>query len=289
MMRKYEMGSFKSQRLSGIRISANGVLILMGFLLLPFSLSGMAENQSTGIALKDISSPSLAISLPQHVEIPLVSEEIQIDGKLDEPLWKKAILLTPFYLNNGSGTERESTQLRLAYDDQALYIGWTCRDEDIQATFTERDSTLWDEEVVEMFLTSDKLTLYYELQWNPLGTIFDARIQNRLNSEGLSKGIDGDWDWTAEGMQSAVWVDGTVQKSDDTDTMWQVEVRLPFSALGDTIPKSGEVWRGNFYRYSRTQGRDIELCSWSPTLLPSFHEPSRFGYFEFKPQWSEVR
>jgi hypothetical protein len=149
------------------------------------------------------------------------------------------------------------------------------------ATYTERDSELWDEEVVEIFITPQALTRYFELQWNPLGTIFDATIQNKLNAEGNSLSIQGNWDWTAEGMVSQVKLWGTASRSDDEDEKWQVEVKIPFAALGQSAPQPGEVWRGNFYRYNRTTGEEPELLSWSPTRKPSFHEPSRFGYFEF--------
>ncbi len=231
-----------------------------------------------------ISAPSIPVSLPRHVEIPLGRETIQVDGRLDEPAWRSAAPLSPLYRNDGNGEETESTQLLLFYDSEALYIAWLCHDADIQATFRNRDDELWEEEVVEMFITPGELTRYFELQWNPLGTIFDAIIKNQLDRNGLSKSIQGEWGWTAEGMQSAVQVEGTVQNPNQPDTSWTVEIRLPFSALGCPAPQPGDVWRGNFYRYNRTTGRDQELCAWSPTLLPSFHQPSRFGYLEFKPQ-----
>ena len=46
-------------------------------------------------------------------------------------------------------------------------------------------------------------------------------------------------------------------------------------------PKTGDVWRGNFYRFNRTKGMPVEQLSWSPTLLPGFHQPIRFGFLEF--------
>ena len=73
-----------------------------------------------------------------------------------------------------------ATEVRLWYDQAALYLGWTCEDYDIQATFTQRDSRFWEEEVVEFFVTPAALDRYFELQWNPLGGTFDAIISNEL-------------------------------------------------------------------------------------------------------------
>ncbi len=219
--------------------------------------------------------------LPRRVVVPKLAGELRFDGKLDEAVWKKAAVLEPLWTNDAKGAGTELTTVRVWYDEAALYLGWICQDTDIQATFTERDSKFWEEEVAEFFITSGKLERYFELQWNPLGGVFDAVILNSLDADGLSKKMVGKWEFTAEGMRSAVSVVGTVQKSNDTDEVWQVEVRVPFADLGEAPPKKGDVWRGNFYRFNRTEGKSSELLSWSPTRLPSFHQPSRFGFIEF--------
>jgi len=217
---------------------------------------------------------------PKRIVVPKIQTSIDIDGELKEAAWNKAAVIPRFYINDGSGPNTESTEVRLFYSKTALHIAWICMDSDIQATFTKRDSQLWDEEVAEFFITSGRLDRYFELQWSPLGTIFDAIIRNRLGDDGFSKGIKGEWDWTSKKMKAAVIAKGTVGKSGDKDVKWQVEVMLPFSDLDQPTPAPGDVWRANFYRYNRT-GKELELLAWSPVLRPNFHEPNRFGYLEF--------
>jgi hypothetical protein len=218
---------------------------------------------------------------PKRVIIPKLRGPVAVDGTLDEPVWAGAALLSPFVSNDSSGPEREKTAVRVWYDDTALYLGWTCTDADIQATFTARDSTFWEEEVAEFFVTAGALDRYFELQWNPLGGVFDAIISNQMNENGVSTNFTGDWSYTAKGMKSAVKLKGTAADSSDKDELWQAEVMIPFSDLAESAPKSKTVWRANFYRFNRTKGRPPELLSWSPTLLPGFHQPMRFGYLEF--------
>jgi len=222
-----------------------------------------------------------SLPAPKRVLVPKLQGPVTIDGDLSEPVWAKAAVLSPFLQNDGSGSEREKTAVRIWYDDTALYLGWTCTDSDIQATFTARDSKFWEEEVVEFFVTSKTLNRYFELQWNPLGGVFDAIIDNKLDQQGVSTNFNGDWSFTAKGMKSAVKVKGTVGNSNDKDEMWQVEVMLPFADLGEPAPKPMAVWRANFYRFNRAKDQRAELLSWSPTRFPSFHQPSRFGYLEF--------
>jgi len=235
----------------------------------------------TPLPAADTSPDPKSLPAPKRVVVPKLHGPIKVDGELNEPVWAEAALLQPFYINEDAGWEREHTEVRLWYDDKALYLGWKCRDADIQATFTRRDSHFWEEEVVEFFVTSKELNRYFELEWNPLNGVFDAIIDNDLDEKGVSKTFRGDWNYTAKGMTNAVKVKGTVNNSSDKDELWQVEIRLPFDDLGHPTPKPKEVWRANFYRYNRTKGQPVEQLSWSPALLPGFHQPSRFGYLEF--------
>jgi len=222
-----------------------------------------------------------SLPTPKRVVVPKLHGPVTVDGDLNEPVWSKAAVLSPFFQNDGSGPEREKTAVRIWYDDTALYLGWTCADSDIQATFTARDSKFWEEEVVEFFVTSKTLNRYFELQWNHLGGVFDAIIDNKMDQQGVSTNFEGDWSFTATGMKSAVKVKGTVGNANDKDDWWQVEVVLPFADLGELTPKPTAVWRANFYRFNRAKDKPAELLSWSPTRFPSFHQPARFGYLEF--------
>ena len=218
---------------------------------------------------------------PKSTNVPRIVAKVNIDGVLDEPAWQKAARLTPLLRNDTMTPARAATEVRVWYDQAALYLGWMCEDYDIQATFTQRDSRFWEEEVVEFFVTPSTLDRYFELQWNPLGGTFDAIIANDLAPDGRSKQFKGDWSYTAATMTFAVKVDGSVQNSSDRDQRWTVEARIPFADLKVTTPKSGDVWRANFYRFNRDRDGEPEQISWSPTILPGFHQPNRFGYLRF--------
>jgi len=257
---------------------------------LPVGRSSRRALVLTLIALVAASAPSAdsATVVPPippapRILIPKLTAQLTLDGELNESVWAQAAVIPSFSRNDGTGPEREATTLRIWYDDTALYLGWTCRDTDIQATFTARDSKFWEEEVVEFFVTRQDLARYYEFQWNPLGGVFDAIIDNDLDAQGFSKKITGDWSFTASGMRHAVKVRGTVSDATDRDELWQVEVTLPFVDFAGAPPKPGEQWRGNFFRFNRGRGVSADLVSWSPTHRKGFHEPSRFGVLEFGP------
>ena len=237
--------------------------------------------EPTAKAPAPIAVDPATLPAPKRVIIPKLQAVLTIDGEFNEPVWAKAATIGPFVLSSNGERERESTMVRLWYDDTALYLGYTCTDSDIQATLTAHDSRFWTEEVVEFFVTRREMARYFELEWNPLGGTFDAIIANVIDERGVSKKIDGDWSYTAKLMKSAVKVRGTVGKTDDKDEFWQVEIVIPFADLGEAPPKPGDVWRGNFYRFSRGTNQPVEALAWTPTILAGFHQPNRFGYLEF--------
>jgi hypothetical protein len=57
-------------------------------------------------------------------------ESITLDGVLDEPIWSRAVPAADFIQqdpqNGRSATE--PTEVRIAFDDEALYMGVTCFD-----------------------------------------------------------------------------------------------------------------------------------------------------------------
>ena len=262
--------------------ATRSAIVFIGFCFAHPILSVAADKAASPAAPAAPASIDPAkLTAPKRVVVPKLRGALKIDGELDEPVWARAVVLGPFVLADGSGGERERTIVRAWYDDTALHLGWTCTDADIQATFTARDSKFWEEEVAEFFITRGGLARYFELQWNPLGGEFDAIIDNTLDERGVSKGIKGDWSYTAKGMKSAVKLRGTPANSDDKDELWQVEVSIPFADLGEKTPQPGDVWRGNFYRFNRTKGVEAELLSWSAPMLRGFHQPVRFGHIEF--------
>ena len=65
---------------------------------------------------------------------------------------------------------------------------------------------------------------------------------------------------------------------DEDAKIWRVEVRIPLTALSETLPQSGTRWKINLFRHDRS---DNAFLAFSPPLKGSFHTPERFGWIEF--------
>ena len=76
---------------------------------------------------------------------------IVIDGHLDDPAWASAEAV-PLLLADTSNDPRQPTQARLLWDDDYLYVAFSCQDDDIWGTTIERDQDIYNQEVVEVFI-----------------------------------------------------------------------------------------------------------------------------------------
>ena len=172
---------------------------------------------------------------------------------------------------------RFPTEVHLDADGSRLRITFRCRDDRRWATLDRRDDPLWQEEVVEVFIAPGAAdpTTYFELEVNPLGALFDARVHN---PHGRRETLRVDTSWDCPGIDCRV---GSTGDSND----WWAELTLPWRSLLE--PSDREipgVWRVGFFRVERPDGAGHpeadEYSCWSPTLRrpADFHVPERLGF-----------
>jgi Carbohydrate-binding family 9 len=236
---------------------------------------------SPGFACGPAATEEAVAALPTY-RCRLTPRPISADQMWDDAGWRRAASTGPFLNWDAQGVPEDPTEARLTYDDRALYVAFRCADRDIYSPYQNRDDSLWNEDVVELFLSiPDDPLHYYEFEVSPANVLFDARI---LNPAASGERTPGDKTWDAEGIKTSVRVEGTLNQRGDTDRSWQVRISLPFTALGlRRAPAPGTTWRVNLYRFDASSRN--RFLAWSPTLgtRPNFHRLERFGYLRFDP------
>jgi hypothetical protein len=213
-----------------------------------------------------------------------------IDGILDETVWAEVAPTEYFVEQEHGDSVPHATQAKMLWDDHYLYIGFICEDTEIWSTMTTRDDHLWEEENVEIFGDPDgDEKNYFEMEFNPLGTIFDQLVDHSW----MEGDNNEDRSWNLKGLKIGVSAKGTVNDASDTDTAWYCEVAIPFDSLDARIlpsqsaPSAGDSWRIQLARYNRDRDNegnvtgDPETSLWNMTGNPWFHVPSRFGRIIF--------
>jgi hypothetical protein len=206
--------------------------------------------------------------LPYHA-IPRVPAHWTAVNDPFEWEWMALPAVTPFILADGSGPAIQQTVVRLGYDADALYVRFDCDDCDIWGTYCERDDPIYDEEVVELFISPGKETPvdYFEFEISPNGIFFDARISN-LDERRATLRVDTAWNADARW-----WA-----RREDAARRWTAILALPWRCL--TCEPLPSLWRANFFRIERPRNSAPEFSCWSPTFTSpaDFHKPSCFGY-----------
>ena len=231
----------------------------------------------------------LACNGPQQQHQPefritaaMATGAISVDGLLDETAWQSAQTVT--LRDNRSGdpvTEKDiQTWVKACFDEKMLFVGFICNDPDIWSTFTKRDEHLWEEEVVEVFLDTDQdENTYVEIEVSPANVLFDSYIVDPQNIDvAATKAYD------LSNIKTAVSVNGSLNKRDDRDTVWTVEIAIPLAEITDAEPPvvPGKTqWKINFYRVNADAGEPSTGYAWSPTGT-RFHKPSVFGTLFFE-------
>ncbi|MCK5739023.1 carbohydrate-binding family 9-like protein [bacterium] len=212
-----------------------------------------------------------------------IDKNIIISGKIDDPLWEKAAVIP---LNNAVTGEkgRFATEARLLYNDEYLYVAFSCEDDYIWGTKTERDSHIFLEECLEIFLNpAQQPHQYYEVNLSPKNVQFDATIINARTENDQGNYFKTMTEFDVEGLITAVHVDGEVDKPGKGKGV-TLEFAIPFTELPgapNIPPQKGDQWRFNLYRIDSPTPGKIESYSWSRVYTTNFHKPWRFGFLKF--------
>jgi hypothetical protein len=167
------------------------------------------------------------------LEVSRIPAPIRVDGRLDDASWALLQPFTDFVQRDPDEgmPATESTELLLAYDDEALYVGARLHDsepEKIDARLSRRDD----------HSESDRFSIYLD----PRG---DGRTGVRF--EVTAAGVQGD-----EIIFNDTWTDRSwdaLWESEVTvdERGWSVEMRVPFSELR-FLPGDSYAWGINALR-----------------------------------------
>jgi hypothetical protein len=242
----------------------------------------------------------IAMTTPNPARLPCYRSRtpIHVDGNLDKSPW----LTSPRshrFVDMVSGLPGfYDTRTAALWDDQNLYVAFWVEEPQVNAEFTERDSIIFRENDIELFINGGDC--YYEFEINALGTVyevffiwrdafqrgsrFDRPEFDLYSRRAYSFGGDLDrnpasfWDgthprktrwafldWDFPGLQSGVKVDGKINDPATIDKGWTVEMALPWSGMGLLAgdracpPAPGDAWQMFLGRFQKLSAGGNEI------------------------------
>lgn len=243
---------------------------------------------------------------------------IVIDGRLDEPSWLRAPKSNAFVDIVTGEPAWFDTRTAILWDDDHLYFGFWAEETDVWGTLTERDSKIYEENDLEIFIAGQDA--YYEFEINALNTLyevfwiwkdamrpgapwctrpeFNPKTKKTLVLDGVGGHVHprgerwGFLDWDFPGLRSAVHIDGALNSRTHTDRGWTAEIALPWRGLeliadGRPLPpKHGDVWRIDCSRFEKIgrRGETLDPCvgwTWNRHGHYDSHIPEVFPFVTF--------
>lgn len=226
---------------------------------------------------------------------------IAVDGVLEECEWGVVPWSKAFVDIQGERQPKPlySTRVKMLWDDRYFYFATEIKEPHIWAYLRQRDTVIYHDNDFEIFIDPQGDNHhYYEFEINALNTVWDLLLTKPYRDGG--KAIDS---WDIAGLKSATRVYGTINDGTDIDSMWTIEIAIPWEVLEECASHKGkpyeeEVWRVNFSRVNwRTQfiegkyvkekdpsiGRNLPEYNWvwSVQGAIAMHQPETWGYVRF--------
>ncbi|MFY0686626.1 MAG: carbohydrate binding family 9 domain-containing protein [Cyclobacteriaceae bacterium] len=206
------------------------------------SLAGFAQN---GANLQDT----------YQISITATSEEINIDGELDEAVWANAQVATDFWysfpVDDKRAEDINRTEVQLTYDDEFIYLAAKCYGVGpyVVQSLKRDNPAMWRGDAFAIVLDPvNERTNGFVFATNPAGVQSESLITGQTGRRG-SQG--------SSGMNTA-WDNKWYVDSKTYENYWTVEMAIPFKSLrfGDK-----QRWGINFVR---SEMKTNAYHTWSP-------------------------
>jgi hypothetical protein len=202
------------------------------------------------------------------------TKDFEITGDGKDEAWN-ATEWTP--LSRIKGSSPYTTNVKLLYSDKGIYALYDCEDRKITATLQEDFTSLWREDVIEIFFWPDEsFPIYLEYELSPLNYELAILVPN-LNGQ-----ASGWTPWNYKGAKKTRKATRIIQDENEKVVGWRGEFFIPYALmkpLQNVPPKKGTEWRANIYRIDYDEA---ESSYWSWQLVSNnFHEFQKYGTFVF--------
>ncbi len=201
-----------------------------------------------------------------EVRLPRDSAAVTLDGRLDEPVWTRAALLTGFsqFFPADGVPAADSTEVLVWYSATALHVGIRAfaPPGSVRATLADRDRITQDDNVQLFLGTYDDSRQALVFGVNPLGIQADGVVVETGQAQAIgflagtpkareSTDLSPDYVWRSKGRT--------------TETGYEVELQIPFKSLRYRAGAE-QRWQLNVVRTVQATGHEE---TWAPALRGS--------------------
>lgn len=242
--------------------------------------------------------PHLRDIVPKTHAVRQAAGPIVVDGLLDEYGWSAVEWSDEFVdiIGTNGPSPLHRTRMKVIWDSTHIYFAADMEEPHLWGSITDSTRAVWHDNDFEVFIDPDGDNHdYFELEINALNTRNEVHFQRPYGDAGRS-----DRSAWVDGLQSRSHFRGTLNDRRDEDSVWTMEIAIPWSGFArygtDGGPPSvGDVWRINFDRVNWNLLPDSTATGYirngpprghnwvfTPQGIVLMHVPEMWAYMQFR-------
>jgi len=172
---------------------------------------------------------------------------------------------------------KPDVELSIAYSDNEIFLKYYITENYFKAEKTDSNQMVCEDSCVEFFVSPEDDGIYYNMEFNAIGTCLlgtgtDRATSRRVKPEIISK------------IRRLSSVGNRPVKEQTGQFAWTITIAIPFEVFfhHEIAGLKGKIFRANFYKC----GDKLTVphyVTWNPvnTENPDYHQPEHFGLLKF--------
>jgi len=172
---------------------------------------------------------------------------------------------------------KPKVELSVAYSDHEIFLKYYVKENYFKAEKTEDNQAVCEDSCVEFFVSPEDDGIYYNLEFNGIGTCLLGSGTARENSTRVNPVII-----SKIRRLSSIGKEPVREKEGEIE--WTITIAVPFNVFFHHKIKElkGKTFRANFYKCGDML-KVPHYVTWNPvgTENPDYHQPAYFGLLRF--------
>jgi hypothetical protein len=167
--------------------------------------------------------------------------------------------------------------LSIAYSDHEIFLKYYITENYFKAEKTESNQMVCEDSCVEFFVAPDDDGIYYNLEFNAIGTCLLGFGKDRASSRRAAPEI-------IKKIRRLSTAGTKPVKEKSGEFVWTITIAIPFDVFFNhqISDLKGKIFRANFYKC----GDKLTIphyVTWNPVMteMPDYHQPEHFGLLKF--------
>lgn len=173
---------------------------------------------------------------------------------------------------------KPEVKFSIAHNDKEIYLKYFVREKYLRALNTKSNSSVWEDSCVEFFVSPADDGIYYNFEFNCIGTGLIGSGTSRSDHAFLNTRL-------MDKIRRFPTLESGPFKEKKGDFYWELTITIPVEVFikHDIRTLGGRKFRANFYKCG-DKLTEPHFLSWKKieTEKPDFHRPEYFGVIVFE-------